>query len=266
MLGQRVMTAVVLLAILAAVFSFSHPYLVALMLALIACAATWEWLNMQPRTSASVLVTWAFSIAGVLGIFGGFFFSPLFVLPFAATALACVFWLLVAPSTLRSLQLPMSSALARGLLGGVLIVAACGGVLFLGMKDKQILLAVLLIPIIADTAAYFVGKAFGKHKLAPAISPGKTIEGALGGLAAVGLVHGAWVISQGWHWWWIPIFVVLAVFSIVGDLFESLLKRQAGVKDSSNLLPGHGGVLDRIDAQLPVLPLAALAFHFLPLK
>jgi len=132
-------------------------------------------------------------------------------------------------------------------------------------------LSLLLVVWLADIGAYFAGKAFGRHKLAPSISPGKTREGALGGWLAVMIVgsagaatlvfaptlFSALVEHLGWAGALISL-TVLTVFSVIGDLFESLLKRQAGVKDSSGLLPGHGGVLDRIDALLPVLPIALL--------
>jgi len=132
---------------------------------------------------------------------------------------------------------------------------------------------VLAIVWVADIGAYFAGKAFGRRKLAPSISPGKSWEGAIGGGIAV-LVLGSLSVQFGGdafantfaarvqHTYGWPALVVVLVLmvaaSIVGDLFESQLKRRAGMKDSSNLLPGHGGVLDRIDALVPVLPLAAL--------
>jgi phosphatidate cytidylyltransferase len=132
-------------------------------------------------------------------------------------------------------------------------------------------LSLMLVVWLADIGAYFAGKAFGRHKLAPAISPGKTWEGAVGGWLAVVIVASAAIVLHAFE----PtlysallerlgavrtlvVLTILVVFSVVGDLFESMLKRQAGVKDSSGLLPGHGGVLDRIDALLPVLPLAML--------
>jgi phosphatidate cytidylyltransferase len=132
-------------------------------------------------------------------------------------------------------------------------------------------LSLLLVVWLADIGAYFAGKALGRHKLAPSISPGKTWEGAIGGwvavivigsIAAVTLVFAptlftAFVEHLGWARALVAL-TVLVAFSVIGDLFESLLKRQAGVKDSSGLLPGHGGVLDRIDALLPVLPIALL--------
>jgi phosphatidate cytidylyltransferase len=123
---------------------------------------------------------------------------------------------------------------------------------------------------VADIGAYAAGRVFGKRKLAPSISPGKSWEGAIGGWIAVLLLTALCVylvpaanfpavIMKKWGWpGFVAVMTVLAAASVVGDLFESMLKRRAGVKDSSNLLPGHGGVLDRIDALIPVLPLAAL--------
>jgi phosphatidate cytidylyltransferase len=139
------------------------------------------------------------------------------------------------------------------------------------MAGVAFVLSLLLVVWLADIGAYFAGKAFGKHKLAPSISPGKTWEGALGGWLAVIVVALVAALTRVFE---PTLFLallehlgsaralialtLLVAFSIVGDLFESMLKRQAGVKDSSGLLPGHGGVLDRIDALLPVLPLAML--------
>jgi len=127
---------------------------------------------------------------------------------------------------------------------------------------------------IADSAAYFAGRRFGKRKLAPSISPGKTWEGVYGALFAVGIyalallpfaeragysepLLPAVVVA------WVALVLALAGVSIVGDLFESQLKRQRGVKDSGKLLPGHGGILDRIDALMAALPPAALIAHYL---
>ena len=129
---------------------------------------------------------------------------------------------------------------------------------------------------IADIGAYFSGKAFGKRKLAPSISPGKSWEGAIGGgilvlLAAVASIAtpalgDTFAVRLYQTWGWLGFFAVLILMvaaSIVGDLFESQLKRRAAMKDSSNLLPGHGGVLDRIDALIPTLPLAALITYWM---
>ena len=137
----------------------------------------------------------------------------------------------------------------------------------------SLLIAVLGTVWVSDTAAYFAGRRFGRRKLAPSISPGKTWEGVAGALAAVGIYALAWAgLGAPGHtsaWpaamrvavtWILPVLLGLAVVGMIGDLFESLIKRQAGVKDSGTLLPGHGGILDRIDAPVAMLPLAVLAF------
>jgi phosphatidate cytidylyltransferase len=161
--------------------------------------------------------------------------------------------------------------------------AAVGGVLLLWLawlaiaegkaRGLNFLLSVFCLVWMADIAAYFSGRAFGRRKLAPAISPGKSWEGVYGGMVGVFLLALAWIafdqrgtadsaslytlLLQRWGWAGLVVSCLfLASLSVVGDLFESLVKRSAGAKDSSALLPGHGGVLDRIDALLPVCPLA----------
>jgi len=115
---------------------------------------------------------------------------------------------------------------------------------------------------ISDTAAYFTGRALGKHKLAYTISPNKTWEGVIGAIIAVfaySLVWSFWITEEFLSMALIPLLVIMALLGIIGDLYESMLKRQVGIKDSGNILPGHGGILDRIDALTSSLPLAALA-------
>jgi phosphatidate cytidylyltransferase len=121
------------------------------------------------------------------------------------------------------------------------------------------LLWMMLVVAFADIGAYFSGRQFGRHKLAPEVSPGKTWEGFWGGMLASSLICGGILVLMGrFNSGWIFIMVLLVSVSVVGDLFESVLKRQRGVKDSGSLLPGHGGVLDRIDSAVAVLPWFAL--------
>jgi phosphatidate cytidylyltransferase len=156
---------------------------------------------------------------------------------------------------------------------GCAIVGCFAAIVDLFSHSPLYLLSVMAIVWVADIGAYFSGKAFGKRKLAPSISPGKSWEGAIGGgiavlvLASLSVAFGGPLFADTFAahvqraWGWAPmlaVLVVIAAFSVIGDLFESQLKRRAGMKDSSSLLPGHGGVLDRIDALIPVLPLAAL--------
>ena len=139
---------------------------------------------------------------------------------------------------------------------------------------NELILAVMVLVWGADIGAYFSGRAFGKRKLAPAVSPGKSWEGVWGGMAGVVVLALAWVWADAsaqatvaslysrlaTRGWWLLLLgvVFMAAMSVLGDLVESLIKRSAGAKDSSRLLPGHGGVLDRVDALLPTLPIAMM--------
>ena len=123
----------------------------------------------------------------------------------------------------------------------------------------DLLLWTFIVTWSTDIGAYFAGRSFGKHKLAPTISPKKTVEGLVGGVVAASLLGGAWVIARGLPMPLIALAPLFAVAAQGGDLFESALKRRAGVKDSSNLLPGHGGVMDRLDGLAPVAVLTGLA-------
>lgn len=191
----------------------------------------------------------------VAAVFGVLFFSG-WAAERYAFGIAAIFWLCVVPAwLLRGMAQTRASAL---FLAGVVVLVPAS--LAMATLEPPKLLAVLVLVWVADSAAYFVGRALGKRKLAPSISPGKTWEGALGGLAGA-LV---WAIicrrifeDAAWTPY-LAAAAILAAVSIVGDLFESALKRRAGVKDSGALLPGHGGILDRIDSATAVLPLAAL--------
>ena len=169
---------------------------------------------------------------------------------------AVLFWVIVAPIWLARGVSPQHriALLAAGFI--ILVPAA----LALAALPPLQVLAVLVLVWVADSAAYFVGRAWGRRKLAPSISPGKTWEGAWGGIAGA-LAYAIICRGLAGAVAWMPLVAgaaLLAVLSIVGDLFESAAKRQAGVKDSGTLLPGHGGILDRIDSATATLPLAAL--------
>jgi phosphatidate cytidylyltransferase len=168
-----------------------------------------------------------------------------------------LFWIVVAPWWLRR------GVQRQGLAVAGFIVVLPAAVAFAILAPLEILLILLLVWV-ADTGAYFVGRAWGRRKLAPDISPGKTWEGAIGGTAAAllyAIILGTFIEGL----FWVPYLLaaaLLAVLSIVGDLFESAAKRQAAVKDSGTLLPGHGGVLDRIDSATAALPAAALLWPY----
>jgi phosphatidate cytidylyltransferase len=196
---------------------------------------------------------------------------------FALLLLSVIFWFFVAPFILaKGMNLSLQKVRPfYVVLGLILLPATWFALVFLRELGVIFLLTSIALVWVADIGAYFVGKAFGKRKLALQISPGKSVEGAIGGLtlsygyALLCVIYlpfesslfGAWAIRFGW----VPMFLmvtVLVAFSIFGDLFESQLKRLAGVKDSSHLLPGHGGVLDRVDALIPTMPIAALLAGF----
>jgi phosphatidate cytidylyltransferase len=193
-----------------------------------------------------------------------------------AFGIAAVFWFAVVPLWLGRGWRPRSR-LVLALAGWAVLLPTWLALLSLRDTNPLMLLTFAIIVWVADIAAYFVGKALGKHKLAPAISPGKTIEGAVGGLLGALAYYFLWhyiathTSAAGELWVrqllengpvLLGVFLVLGCLSILGDLFESWMKRGADLKDSSNLLPGHGGVLDRIDALTSTLPLAALYAMF----
>ncbi len=173
------------------------------------------------------------------------------------------FWLLLAPAWLKY-RWHVRHPLLLGLIGWIVLVPTWLALVRLQIQPLQ-LLTFLAIVWIADSAAYFAGKRFGRRKLAPDISPGKTWEGAIGACIAVAVYYFVLrfafepVIAWPGAVTGVILFAVITVMSIEGDLFESWIKRQAGVKDSGTLLPGHGGVLDRIDGLTSTMPLAALA-------
>jgi len=270
MLKTRVITAIVMLAVLLPVTLFAPLAGFGALIGVVLVFAAWEWARLLKLGGAGPVV---YALVAALALAAT---APLGVDAAASRPLfmaAGVFWLLVGPFALRR-----KPALAGGvwrpflLAAGLVVFAACWHALVAARAlGVPFVLSLLLVVWLADIGAYFAGKAFGKHKLAPAISPGKTWEGAIGGWLAVMIVAALAVLTAAFeptlfyalleHLGSIRAFIALTLlvaFSVVGDLFESMLKRQAGVKDSSGLLPGHGGVLDRIDALLPVLPLAML--------
>lgn len=245
---------------LAALFVLPRAWWAALS-ALIVAAGSYEWARLCQLGKAGAWL-YAMALAAVLGV--------VFVLgrPVALIAIvaACVFWVIAAPLWLaRGVAAQHRPALIAA---GVVVLVPAGYALAI-LEPREVLAALVLVWI-ADTAAYFVGRKWGRRKLAPTISPGKTWEGAWGGVAAAvayAIICGTFLLGPaGWLANAVTAAVtaaLLAAISIVGDLFESAAKRQAGVKDSGALLPGHGGIMDRIDSATAVLPVAALLLALL---
>ena len=270
MLKTRVLTALLLLAgFLAALFLLPF-YGWLFFSSLVAALGGWEWASLMrlPRPSKLMYATLSMALSASLGwhIFdsetGMVRQEQLLMVLFA---LAGLFWLLVVPLWLRA-KWNVEQLLFGLLAGWIVLLPACLALMQLRAVHPLLLLACMAAVWVADIAAYFCGRAFGRHKLAPTISPGKTWEGAIG--AFIGVTFYGMIVA-----WAAELFFyrtisysLLAVFlliftavSILRDLFESLIKRQAGVKDSGTILPGHGGLLDRIDSLTSALPLAGLA-------
>ena len=274
MLKTRVITALVLLAVLLPILFLLPPIYIGLFFLLAVLAAAWEWSRLL--TPDSPRLAWLytlFCLVIVLFLLG--MQNPSW--QFALLLLAVIFWFFIAPFILaKGMNLSLQKLRPfYVVLGLILLPATWFALVFLRELGLVFLLSSIAFVWVADIGAYFVGKAFGKRKLAVQISPGKSVEGAIGGLLLCyayaflcvfylpfeSTLFGAWAIRFGW----VPMFLmatVLTAFSIFGDLFESQLKRLAGVKDSSHLLPGHGGVLDRVDALIPTMPIAALLAGF----
>jgi phosphatidate cytidylyltransferase len=276
MLKTRVITALVLLVVfLGALFWLPQRAWAAFAGVLVAPAA-WEWGRLIKLSPAAcglyVLVVTSACAALIMGETPGAAVAPQpGVLQSAVYLGACLLWVVVVPLWLWRSWLPQARWLAA-LTGLLVLVPTWLALVELRKLDPLLLLLLMSVVWISDSAAYFAGRRFGRHKLAPSISPGKTWEGVFGAVVAVGLYAVLWGLawptyfphafrSMRFGTFGMLLFLwLLTAIGIYGDLFESALKRQAGVKDSGALLPGHGGVLDRIDALTAVLPVAALAY------
>jgi len=266
MLRTRVITAILLfLGFITALYLTSN--LIWGMLTLtITLIGVWEWSNLIKLNSWQMLLMLLVALAfGLLLIFSKNLTSTPFYdfLKLLLLALASSFWLLFSPIFLISSR-RINRKWLMAMLGLLLLLATWVALIGLHHTSPWFLLSVLATVWIADSAAYFAGKRFGRTKLAPEISPGKTWEGVAGAIIAVSIY--GYVLCYCFHLslWLVIGMWLLVLLSVMGDLFESLLKRQAGVKDSSQLLPGHGGVLDRIDGLIPTLVLTFFIYLFSP--
>jgi phosphatidate cytidylyltransferase len=272
MLGQRIVTAVILLALLVPAMLASNPWYFQLLTLALIGAAAWEWGRLN---QAGMALSLAFGGAIVAACAWAWRAGWTDSTPSAVWWLATVLWVAGGVLALKAgpQGWPRVPLALRWVLGLVALWAAWLALTAARARGLNFILSIFCIVWVADTAAYFGGRAFGRRKLAITISPGKSWEGVWSGMAAVVALAAAWLLGQSGSTtigpslfselaraWGLVLGTVLLAgltgMSVVGDLFESLVKRAAGMKDSSRLLPGHGGVLDRVDALLPVFPIA----------
>jgi len=270
MLKQRIITAIILATlVIAAILMLPNNWL-AILFAMVTLVGAWEWANLLNTSNlirkalyvifvaASLLATWLYAMQ-----------EEVWVISKVILLVAGLWWAAV----VIFLAMFDSSWLGKNWLsrvlefsGFIVLVPAYFAIVSLHRIDPMMLLYLLFLVAVADIAAYFTGKKFARNKLAPTLSPGKSREGLFGALAAtlvvalIGVIYfqfekSLWLYFAG-------LCLLTALISIVGDLFESLLKRQAGAKDSSNLLPGHGGILDRIDSLTAAAPGFVLGLYW----
>ncbi|MDD2159620.1 phosphatidate cytidylyltransferase [Pseudomonas sp. MIL19] len=260
MLKQRIITALVLLPFALGGFFLLDGPLFALFIGAVVSLGAWEWARLAGLTAQVQRVAFAVLVAALLL---GLYLVP--VLAPWVLLCALIWWAL---ATALVLGYPASSRYWVGLpvkliIGLLILLPAWQGlVLFKQWPEANwLILAVMVLVWGADIGAYFSGRRFGKRKLAPQVSPGKSWEGVFGGLLATLLICVGVAIYRDWSFASLLLGLlgtaVVVLISVVGDLTESMFKRQAGVKDSSNLLPGHGGVLDRIDSLTAAIPVFA---------
>lgn len=267
MLKQRIITALILIPLFLAVLFYAPPREFLLFTGLVTLAAAWEWSRLAgiKRKAGRLLYLLLIFILG---------FNAIFVPIHYILIVGGIWWLLA--FALILLYPRLSRRWSRGViwrsLMGIFVLIPCWvAINYIRNQEDGIYALLFLFVLIwgADSAAYFVGKKWGRVPLARQVSPGKTVQGAIGAFTftfiitviTLWLCHTPYVI---WPWG-VVLSMLTVVFSIVGDLFESALKRQAGVKDSGNLLPGHGGVMDRIDSLTAAAPVFALGAWFLGL-
>jgi len=279
MLKQRVITAIVLLLLfLWALFGLPDAGWSVLVVVMVSQGAA-EWTRLARFDERKGNLFWGLTVAMMLGmvLFDAYHSTEQQVVPHISIyVLSVVLWVVIVPAWLMAgwrIELPGPDAAQHRVMPSVLMVLIGWTVLIptgLAMVDLRQdhpwwLLGMMALVWVADIAAYFTGRKFGKNKLAPSISPGKTWEGVVGAIMGVSVcVTLAWSFSPySAHFAFLPSVLIASWcwvgLAVIGDLFESLIKRQAGVKDSGALLPGHGGLLDRIDALTSTLPIAALA-------
>ncbi len=263
-LKTRIITASVLIvAALIFILVFSTPWFAIVTLILLISIGGTEWANLVSLKDIrkGLYVAWMLLLA--------YFAYKSVTLSWFFVTLGFFWWFINLVMLLKYKQgtdFYKNNPLMLRLSGFFVIVSAWSAAVILHSHSPYLVLFLVLLVAAADTGAYFTGKSFGKNKLVPQISPGKTREGLLGGIVASLIVAfiGASLLGleEGYFSSFIYLSVIVALMSVAGDLFISLIKREAGAKDSGNILPGHGGILDRVDGLIAALPLFALGINW----
>lgn len=264
MLKKRIMTALILLPIVILGIIYLPVLGFGIITAVLIAIGAWEWANLSELNRLWHKVSYVIGTLLLLCIpvIQSYYLLGIAVLVWFFNSI----WICAYPAGTRFWQ---SHILLRLLMGWGVLIPCWVGLLLLRQQPNGIYLIFLTLVIVwcADSGAYFTGRFFGKKPLAPQVSPNKTQEGVYGGLLCALLV----TLALGWFWLGtklaLPLFALLvliaAIFSVIGDLFESMVKRMANVKDSGVLFPGHGGMLDRIDSLTAVAPVFALGILFI---
>lgn len=260
MLMQRIITAIILIPITLALLFFLPPIWFAILTGFVTLLAAWEWSALIGLKNLSARLIYVFIILFFLWL--TLFMHVVFIFLFTFLC-----WLIAVALVIfypRASGWWSNHIFWRGVMGVIVLVPCWVAMNFIRNQSDGIYALLFLFVLIwgADSTAYFFGKAWGKHKLAPRVSPGKSIQGLVGALlfAVLSALVMQWIaqIPQSAWIWGVVLALITVLFSVVGDLFESMLKRQAGVKDSGQIIPGHGGLLDRIDSLTAAAPIFAL--------
>jgi phosphatidate cytidylyltransferase len=262
-LRERFWTALALaLVTIAAVIWLPTAWLGLALLPAIGLAG-WELAALLGVNNPRARWAYLFALAMLVGLL---WFSAVLARPLLLLIPITAFWLALIPALFRVARIEEVTRVDRSLLllsAPIILAPWIGALSIHATGGSWILLFVFMLVWLTDSAAYFAGRRFGRRKLAPQVSPGKTVEGVMGGLLAAGLWSLALipVAANLWSWLWLALLCILtAVVSVVGDLLESWLKRRRNLKDAGSLLPGHGGVLDRLDSLVAALPVFAVGF------
>jgi len=264
MLRSRILTAIILVPIVLWLIFYASPLIFLEATIVILLLASWEWSHLCGLTHIGARFLYFYMICMLQVLV--FVINPLWVLWVSAIFWCIAFLLILFYPRVNA----CNTVFVRGLMGAFVLTPCIVAlnVMRSWEQGSQLLLYFLLLIWIADTAAYFAGKRYGVTKLAPLVSPGKSVQGLIGAISVTFLFSLLYAIfSKAVFIYYVPFFVGLSLitmlFSVVGDLFESMLKREVGVKDSGSLLPGHGGILDRIDSITAAAPIFLIGLFVL---